>query len=70
MPNAIKQNLDKYILKNLVSDSHYTKYKTEEALKETLENTVLMQKAIDTVVLNANKLINDINAHTPQIRRQ
>ncbi len=70
MPNAIKETLDKHILKNLVSDSYYSRYKTEEALKETMEINVLMQRAVDAVVLNANNLVNDIKTHTPQIRRQ
>ena len=69
MSNIVKDTLDEYLLKNIVSTKRYDAYKTTEAIKDTLESTQLLNKQIDTVVLNARQLLAGINSSTPQINR-
>lgn len=69
MPNIVKDTLDEYILKNVVSDKRYDAYKTKEALDEVMQTNQLLNKQVDTLVLNSRKMLADIRANTPQINR-
>lgn len=69
MSNIVKDTLDEYILKNIVSDKRYDAYKTQEALNDTMVTTQLLNKKIDSIVLNSRKLLADIRSSTPQINR-
>jgi hypothetical protein len=69
MPNIVKDTLDEYILKNIVSNEKYDSYKTKEALDEVMQTNQLLGRQIDALVLNSRKMLADIRANTPQVNR-
>ena len=69
MANIVKDTLDEYLLKNIVSSERYDIYKTKEAIDDVMQTNQLLAKKVDVIVLNSRKMLADIRANTPQINR-
>lgn len=69
MANIVKDTLDEYLLKNVVSSERYDIYKTKEAIDDAMQTNQLLAKKVDLIVLNSRKMLADIRANTPQINR-
>ena len=69
MANIVKDTLDEYLLKNVVSSERYDIYKTKEAIDDVMQTNQLLAKKVDVIVLNSRKMLADIRANTPQINR-